>query len=102
MSFFAEWNETIFRIKQVPKESQRLLKLTSEELLSCMIEFCKFYNRKYKKYGDKSNLNYAIQLLEHTKENPKKFRECSQLFNQAVADIKSGLLMSKFDWNAEQ
>jgi hypothetical protein len=55
-----------------------------------MIEFCRLYNVKYIGYGDKSNLNYLLQLLESAEQNPKNFREISQLFKEVIADVESG------------
>jgi hypothetical protein len=89
----AEWNEAIFLVTQISKESQREFKLTPDDLFNCMIEFSKIYDKRYE-----SNLNSLIQLVESMKKDPTSYWEEWKLLKKSIAQIGSRLYIPFFNW----
>ena len=100
----AEWNEIVFRVKHVPKDQQKTLKLTTDEVLLCMLEFCKLYNKKYKLWGvqhnDESNLFLIIDILNSVQKNTKENKSARVLFQDSIASVINGFYSHfSFDWD---
>ncbi len=93
----AEWNEAIFRVKRIPKEEQKKgLMLSEEDLFLCSIEFFNFCNEKFE-----LKLQYASNILESMRTNPKNYSLEWSLWKKAVADSFNTYVVSKFDWLQE-
>lgn len=89
-----EWTEIIFKLKTTLKGIQ----MFQNEIISSMIELSQIYNKRYNKYGNKSNLHYLINLLESMKQNPKNSPQEWLLFKQVIADVESRRLKIDFNW----
>jgi hypothetical protein len=94
------WNEAIFRVKKIPKEEQKTLKLNSEELFLCTLEFCKFWNEIFHERVAESNIDSLQRLLESMLASPPTHIFEWELWQKAT---NAGLEVSvaTFDWNDE-
>ena len=92
----AEWNQAVFRAKGIPKENQKILKLTNEELFLCAIEFAKLHNERWE-----SNIDYAVNLLESMKKSPRDHQKEWAIWEKARDDFMSGRsTFYDLDWSA--
>lgn len=92
------WNESIFRVKGIPKEEQKKgLMLSEEDLFQCSIEFFNFSNEKLE-----LKLQYTSNLLESMKTNPQNHSTEWSLWKKAVADSYNTYVVSQFDWHREE
>lgn len=76
--------------------------LTLQETFSCAVEFCKlhseFFDARYK-----TNLSYAVGLLESMKQNPELYRDEWKCWNTAVNDKVHKYMNDEgfFSWDDE-
>jgi hypothetical protein len=91
----AEWNEAIRRAKHIPKEKQRDMKLTEEDLFLCAIQFCKLHNESWE-----PGIDYTINLLESMKRDPKNHQTEWKLWKEAIKSCFTKWQDIPFDWNA--
>ena len=100
----AEWNEIVSRLKSCPKEQQKKLKLTTNEIFLCMIDFCKLYNKKHELWGVKgnyeANLHFIIELLQSMQKKAKDSKEEWALFKQSIESSINFQTYNSFDWDA--
>lgn len=91
----AAWNEAVYQSMNIPKENQKNYKLSLEEILECMIKFCKIYNHKCE-----SELKFLIDLLESLKQDhrnyPKEWLMLKKIFAKVLRDQ---INIMDFDWN---
>ena len=85
---------SIFRVTKIPKEKQRGLTLTTQELFLCSIAFCHFYHEKFE-----SKLESIVDLLKSMQENPDS-PEWS-IWERAVSDSYKTRVLERFEWNRE-
>ena len=93
---WAEWNEAVFRAVNIPKQDQQEVTLSPNEVFSCIIEFCKYYNQKYD-----LRLSYIVQLLENMKHQKSDHNRAEwQILKQAFIDAATGRRRQGFNWDA--
>ena len=94
----AEWNEAIRRALSIPKEEQRALQLSLPEIFSCSLEFCKLHNERYR-----SEIAYAVYLLESMRKDPKNYKEEWGVWHGVVEQAVNKYMNSnEFNWSAER
>ncbi len=91
----AEWNEAIRRAKQIPKEQQRDMKLTEEDLFLCAIEFCRLHNEYWV-----NKIDYTINLLESMKRDPKNHQIEWKMWKEATESHFIKWNDRPFNWDA--
>ncbi|MEK7339838.1 MAG: hypothetical protein AABZ92_03895 [Verrucomicrobiota bacterium] len=93
----AEWNEAIRRALSIPKEEQKALQLSLPEIFSCSLEFCKLHNERYK-----SEIAYAVHLLESMKKDPENYKAEWAVWQDVIAQTVNKYMDSDaFDWSDE-
>jgi len=90
---FEEWNEAVFRATNIAKEAQKKAHLNDEEAFSCLIEFCRIFDKQY--HG---RLEYMINFLKAMDKNPADFQREWTLFCKLKTQIITGCLYSRFKW----
>lgn len=93
----AEWNQAVFRAKQIPKENQRSLKLTNDDMFLCAIEFARLHNERWE-----SRLDYTVRLLESMQKNPANHQVEWAIWEKAKNDFMSKrTTFYDLDWSDE-
>ncbi len=91
----AEWNEAIRRAKHIPKEQQRDMKLTEDDLFLCALEFCKLHNESWE-----PRIDYTINLLELMKRDPKNHQTEWNMWREAIESHFIKWNDRPFNWDA--
>lgn len=94
--YCAEWNESVRRVTQIPKEQQLNLYISLAQAFECTLEFCKLYNNHYQ-----DEIIYSIQLLESMKQDPKKHQIEWSLWKKSIKYVIDKADDDNFDWLAK-
>lgn len=93
----AEWNESVYRVKKIPKENQKSILLSESEVFLCALEFCKLFNERFE-----SQLPYTVNLLEGMQKDPNFYNKEWSLWKNAIDRVMNQhKTLGDFDWSAE-
>ncbi|MFS8564299.1 MAG: hypothetical protein LVR00_08365 [Rhabdochlamydiaceae bacterium] len=94
------WNEAVSRMKGIPKEKQRSLRLTEKEVFLCTVEFCKLWNEIFRERIAGSNIDALQHLLESMQTKPEQHAEEWAIWEKAIRDsFNTGI--TYLDWTDE-
>lgn len=91
---FSEWNEAVYRATKIPKEEQKKTFLKLDQCVSCILEFCKYFNEKHEK-----KLDFLVNLITKMIENSQGNKQEWDLLKKIQIGVSSGCIQGQFNWN---